>query len=208
MDELGKSVIKKAKKCPDRTVESPAYKGLQEFTRRFFAVCPLVAAFKRPSFEKRHWRDLLYVCFPSDDPPDHPRSSFKVPEQDPEFLVGRFFGEPPEGLGLHRVVPAVEALVAKAEAEFAQQAALAALEARWRAVAFVREAPPAAAGAAAPGKKLSRKEKAKAARAAAAVAHLLPELALRPDDADTLRADQVRWRTVWCPFIFFVRICL
>ena len=66
-------MIKKVKKCPDETAGSDAFRGLSEFARRFVAVCPLVAAFKRPAFEPRHWKELLFIAVPDDNPPEYRR---------------------------------------------------------------------------------------------------------------------------------------
>lgn len=204
LDDLGRSCVKKAKRCPDATVDSGAFKGLQEFVRRFQSVCPLVAAFKRPAFQKRHWKDLLLIALP-DEAPDFFRSKFKVPEKDPEFLVGRFFADylgDGGGLALFRAVPAVEALVHQADAEASHEHTLAALEAIWAAVrlagpdddpAAKASAESAAASKTGSGKKPSRAARASGAPlAAAAVAHRLPPLALAdPLDLERLKHDHV-----------------
>lgn len=39
LDDLGRSVLKKAKKCPDDTLKSDAFKGLQEFARCTTCYC-------------------------------------------------------------------------------------------------------------------------------------------------------------------------
>jgi len=204
LDDLGRSCVKKAKKCPESTVESSAYHGLQEFVRRFQLVCPIVAAFKKPSFQKRHWKDLIFLALPN-DPPEHYRNNFKIPEKDPEFLVGQFFAEYENnggGLALYRVAPLVEALVHKAEAESSHEHTLVALEARWAAIKLADPAddPSVKARAAAElavknakGKKAARAAKAKeATRAAAAVAHSLPVLSFaEPLDLEKLKSDHV-----------------
>jgi hypothetical protein len=91
LDDLGLNVLNKAKRCPDSTMESGAYRGLQEHARRFFVVCPLVVAFTRPSFQPRHWQELLLLAFPDDDAPLFRRSLFKLPSQDPGFVLHEFF---------------------------------------------------------------------------------------------------------------------
>ena len=99
-----------------------------------------------------------------------------------------------EDLGLYKHVSILETLVLQAESEFQQENTLLDIIARWGKAGWKPEPPearpqPAPAGA-------SRAAQAKAERAMAAVAHLLPVLALEEPEVDNLRHDTVALQAI------------
>ena len=138
-----------------------AFTGLAAFAKRFVAVCPLVAAFKQPCFQERHWRELVNQIVLFGEEHRIARRKFVNPNEDEDALLRPFFAqksglqdkwsrpagdngekdeeeeEEPPGLALYRHVAKVEALIDKAEQELKQREILQAIDERWRRAKFL-----------------------------------------------------------------------